>query len=86
VRCFAPHGTNIDEPHYPIPGSRVLQCARCLAEVDARHGRYVFVLVADRGRGGPTTKSDKRAVLCGPCGDLVREMLESFGFMEVVRT
>ena len=64
---------------------RVVRCDRCLQEVDTRVARYVFVLVADRGRGGATTKGDRRARLCGPCGDQVRELLELAGMMEVVR-
>ena len=61
---------------------RVLRCKACGLPVDTRVARYVFVLIADRGRGGSTMKPDNRTVLCGPCGDRVREGLELFGVLE----
>jgi hypothetical protein len=63
---------------------RVVHCGRCGLPVDTRVARYVFLLVADRGRGGRSVLPDIRRALCGPCGNSVRELLEQNGVL--VRT
>lgn len=68
---------------HPDP-RRVLRCHMCGLDVDTRVARYVFLLIADRGRGGATMKPDTRAVLCGPCGDTVRGELEGRGLLGLV--
>jgi len=68
-----------------IPDARrVVHCGRCGLPVDTRVARYVFLLVADRGRGGRSVLPDLRRALCGPCGNSIRELLEANGVL--VRT
>jgi hypothetical protein len=63
---------------------RELKCSRCGLTVDTRVARYVFILMADRGRGGRSVKPTLRCLVCGPCGDSIRAELESLGLLGVI--
>lgn len=65
-----------------VPASErtTLRCERCQVLVDTRICRYVFVLVAWRGRTDVAKpERDRKAVLCGPCGMEVMNEVERLG-------
>jgi hypothetical protein len=58
--------------------ARELTCYRCRIVVDTRMSRYVFLLLAWRGRDRGEPPADLRRILCGPCARELDEDLEQF--------
>jgi len=56
-----------------------LTCSGCGRDVWPRVGSYWFLLLAERGRCHFPGVRGLQAVLCGPCGRRIRELLESNG-------
>ena len=64
-----------------VPNAEVIvKCARCRRDVDPRVCRYLFVLSGWRGRARALPSGQRpdqrRAILCGPCGDSYREAVK----------
>jgi hypothetical protein len=63
--------------------SRSLRCARCSMEFWPRLAGYWFVLVSPRGRCRFPGAEELRVLLCSSCGREARDMLESFGLIDL---
>jgi len=66
----------------PLKGNEgpSMVCFRCSRVFWPRVGSYWFLLLSPRGRCHFPGAQEARAVLCGPCGRVLREAIESNGF------